>query len=191
MTEACVIAAHDGRVNALRFDYGGQLLFSASHDGSIKCWSLTINSPRNDADALEQEQLNDLLLVTNVAKKTIGPDIHVTCLASVNKRSNYDDVHHTLTLFAGTNNGTICTLALQPSVHSVKRATTFKLTLLKKQFIRDDHGRFDLKNLPVVNTLCPFTLPLTMEDDPLPFIVVVGHSRGLGYILEYMNRGSN
>lgn len=94
------VAAHDGRVNALKYDANMCLLFSGSHDGTICCWSF------GDESASSQ-------LFSQHAKSIVSDygDTRITSLAHVTTADPTSTAEHqqssTTLVFFGTQKGVL------------------------------------------------------------------------------------
>jgi WD40 repeat protein len=182
MQKVIVVAAHQGRVNALHYDHEQQLLFSASHDGTVQCWSLAVEDAQ-DVDRQPTSSCRSNLSVARVASHTFNDaPIRVTALACwKTTRDNFDLVN----VVAGTNNGLVCVLSLRARNSTAPSGQTRKLyefSLVEKVQIRCSNADNTL-DTPTINALCPLPHASgTVSKSLGSTTIVVGHSHGLGFL---------
>ena len=181
MKPATFVSAHNGRVNALHFDFQCQVLFSVSHDGSIRCWSLKVNDDETSGSRS--------LSVSLVAWHNIGPECRITALSCWQdcQNSNNSEKWHrpiqdgsrTIVVAVGTQNGLVGVLSFRRTGERHPQSK-YQFALLRKIQIADKGT--DADDTPVVSALCPLLQYSPGGDESSRTALVVGHSRGLGFI---------
>ena len=162
MKPAGVIRAHNGRVNALHFDVLHHLLFSVSHDGSIHCWSLSLEGSSS-------------LSVSLLASHSLPDDSRITVVTcwrenSVSKNHSQDIATAAIYVAVGTNRGRVVLLSL--SFGDGDKQSSYQFCALQSIHIAGDQfTRSD--DAPVVTALCK------LESST---VLMIGHSRGIGYV---------
>jgi len=172
MKPARVVSAHAGRVNALHFDASSQFLFSVSHDAAIHCWHLVVEQ----IDARGDEGTLASLSVSLMATHKIKGDSRITALTCW--RRDYDnlaqdDTTSDIRVAVGTNKGFVSLLSLVVAKELTENSCQFK-GLQDVEIANENNDDFGTVDPPaVVTALC------RLESRR---VLVVGHSRGLGYI---------
>lgn len=167
---AVAVSAHAGRVNALYFDVSTQFLFSVSHDAAIHCWSLEVEQIDTGKEEIAPS-LTVSLVATHKMKDGSSRITALTCWRRQYDNPTQDNLTSEIIVAIGTNKGTVSLLSLLCAKRKIPNSCQFgELQNVEIANESDESGAVDP---PVVTALC------RLESCR---VLVVGHSRGLGYI---------
>lgn len=180
LQKVCVVATHNGRINALKFDSEQQLLLSASHDGSVRCWTIIIVDRSHNFETTLPN-----LSVCLAASHTVSADSRVTALNCWKDIRNSSDL---VTVAAGTHIGHVYVMSLrvwnscEAEPGQIRRCYEFVVKDEAQISCNSSEGNSALK--PTINALCPLKhVSGTCAKSPWSSTtIVVGHSHGLGFL---------
>lgn len=187
--------AHEGRVNVLASDASSGVLFSGSHDGSIKCWSFeTISDPLDDCRISEMRSalLSELKLLDDNDENTRITSLIICgdCSQTNNQPSSQRGAFSRLCV-AGTQSGYVFFIRVDNNLCD-KDGTPSGRTKLRGSL--SILGKTRIVNGPMINALCYIPMPHrinrrvycnsteSLRNISYDGVLVVAHSQGMGTI---------
>jgi WD40 repeat protein len=158
------LAAHQGRVTALRFVPEEQILISASHDGTVQCWSLCCHDTKSSG-------ICDLSVLC-VASAALDTGTRITALDTCHSLP----LQQQLQVLVGTNNGQVVAWCLQKCRPGLDKSFEFvEQRRWQMEPCLDDS--IVQPQPPTIHAVCALSNQAFERS-----IVVVGHSHGIEFL---------
>jgi WD domain, G-beta repeat len=171
------MAAHQGRVTALRFVPEEQILISASHDGTVHCWSLGCRHETNDDSS--GCRLPGNLSVVCVASVALDAGTRITALDTTTCHSlPLQHQQQQLQVLVGTHNGQVIAFGLQKCCRQHGLDSSFEFLEQRRWYMEPCLDDSLVRQQPtVVHAVCALSNQASNTS-----IIVVGHSHGIEFL---------